>query len=302
MIARAGWLVLTLLVAPSAQAAPPASLVKSTKAKAPISFTQIPSAPDPATETEHVVRPGETLGSIALNAKLARVLIIEANHLPPPYTVREGQKLALPRTRHHIVKPGETGFSIAFRYGLRFADIAVANGLAPDAKVHTGQDLLIPSLLKPAPKPEPKPEAKAPTSSATPRLTWPLDGKIRRRFTPATKPDAHEGLDIIAPLGTAVRAAAGGTVVLAGREPQNFGNLVVIDHGNGWGTAYAFLSKITVKPGDTVKPQERIGLVGHEGRATRDELHFELRHNQSPVDPLDYLPAATPPQKLPKTP
>ena len=67
MIARAGWLVLTLLVAPSAQAAPPASLVKSTKAKAPISFTQIPSAPDPATETEHVVRPGETLGSIALS-------------------------------------------------------------------------------------------------------------------------------------------------------------------------------------------------------------------------------------------
>jgi murein DD-endopeptidase MepM/ murein hydrolase activator NlpD len=305
MIARATTLALLLTLATTAQAAEPNRTIsgKSTKAKAPVTVVD----QDPETELEHLVKPGETLGGIAIRAKVPRVLIIEANHLHAPFAVREGQKLMLPRTRHHIVKAGETGFDIGFRYGLRFADIAVANGLEPDAKVKVGQDLLIPSLLKPAPD---KAEPKATDADAPPRLAWPLEGKIRRNYSPRTKLDAngdyHEGLDIIAPLGTAARAVAGGTVVFAAREPENFGNLVVIDHGHGWGSAYAFLSKITVKRGDIVKPHERIGLVGHEGRATRDELHFEFRHNERPVNPLDYLPeraqAAAPKQPSPDKP
>ncbi|HWU02480.1 MAG TPA: M23 family metallopeptidase, partial [Novosphingobium sp.] len=80
-------------------------------------------------------------------------------------------------------------------------------------------------------------------------------------------------------------------VIFAGREPQSFGNLVVIDHGDGWQTAYGFLSKVTVAQGDAVKQRERVGLVGHTGKATRDEVHFELRHANAPVDPARYMPA-----------
>jgi len=297
-----GALALALSVAAHAgePAHTPAS--KSTRAKAPSASAPAAGADDaptpPEAESEHVVKPGETLGGIAQRAKVARVLIIEANRLKPPYAVREGQKLALPRTRHHVVKAGETGFTIAFRYGVRFADIAVANGMDPEGKVKVGQDLLIPSVLKPAPakaegdKPEQKDEAR----DDTPHLLWPVEGKVRRGFATRGKTDAngdyHEGIDIIAPLGTAARAVSGGTVVFAGREPENFGNLVVVDHGDGWGSAYGFLSKITVKRGDTVKAHERVGLIGHTGRASRDELHFELRRANRPVDPLDYLPAS----------
>lgn len=322
MIVRAG-LGALLVLSSSAMAGETAHRAsgKSPRAKAPVSGTPTP-APTPAstaeTETEHVVQAGETLGGVALHAHLPRILIIEANRLQPPYALREGQKLVLPRTRHHVVKPGETGFSIAYRYGVRFPDIAVANGMAPDDKVKVGQDLLIPSMIKAPPakteeRPAPRPEAQDTRTESkkdqdgAPRLLWPVEGKVRRSFAPRSKPDAngdyHEGIDIIAPLGTPARASAGGTVVFAGKEPENFGNLVVIDHGNGWGSAYGFLSKVTVKQGDTVKARERVGLVGHAGRASHDELHFEIRRANRPVDPLDYLPerSTAPARKKPKT-
>lgn len=295
---------------------------KSTKAKAPVSTTRPTPTPEadavpPEEELEHVVKPGETLGGIANRTQVPRVLIIEANHLKPPYSVHTGQKLALPRTRHHTVKKGETGFDIAYRYGVPFADIAVANGMAPDDKVKVGQKLLIPTVVKPsAAKPTPaktedaapaiidapaaKAESKADRADTPavdrPRLFWPVEGKVRRPFTPRDKTDAngdyHEGIDIPAPAGTAVRAAASGTVIFAGREPKSFGNMVVVEHDNGWSTAYGFLSKVTVKKGDAVTAHERVGLIGHSGRASRDELHFELRRANHPVDPQNYLPKA----------
>ena len=91
--------------------------------------------------------------------------------------------------------------------------------------------------------------------------------------------------------GTAVRAAAAGKVLFAGAEPRQFGNLVVVDHGQGWQSSYAFLSRITVKQGDEVRQGERVGLSGHTGRARGPELHFELRRDNRPVDPAGQLPA-----------
>ncbi len=304
---------------------------KSKSAKSPVSKAHPAKdddgeaeKPTPDQESEHLVKAGETLGGIARRAHVPRVLIIEANHLASPFAVHAGQRLALPRTRHHVVKSGETGFDIAYRYGVPFSAIAVANGLSNDAKVKPGQTLLIPTVLKSPPKPDadenPK-KAKAdapdklaekpgklaktdadPTTDTTdedaapPRLLWPVEGKVRRGFTARDKGDAagdyHDGIDIPATAGTATRAVASGTVLFAGKEPQSFGNLVVIDHGGGWQSAYGFLGKATVAKGDTVTAHERVGLVGHSGKATRDELHFELRRANKPVDPVAFLPKA----------
>lgn len=247
-------------------------------------------------ETEHLVLPGETLGGIAHRAKVPRVLIIEANRLKAPYALHTGQKLYLPRTRHHVVKPGETGFDIAYRYGVSYSSIAVANGLEPNARLREGQKLLIPTVIKPPPPPGDKAPAQpaAETPDDKPRFLWPLEGRMRRGFVGKTRDgdggDFHNGLDLVADEGEPVRTSAPGEVIFAGREPDSFGNLVVIDHGNGWQTAYGFLSKLTVKRGDSVKAHERVGLVGHSGRATRDELHFEIRRSNTPVNPLPLLP------------
>ncbi|WP_395331510.1 LysM peptidoglycan-binding domain-containing M23 family metallopeptidase [Novosphingobium sp. BL-8H] len=246
------------------------------------------------TEEIHVVEPGETLGGIAQRAGVARVLIIEANALQPPFAVRTGQQLKIPRTRRYAVKAGDTGFSIAMRYAVPWEQVALANGLDPEGSVKPGQTLLIPTLVdaKSAPVAPPA-SATTPASAAKPvatRFLWPVSGPLRRKF--AAGADPHDGIDIKAPEGTMVRAAAGGTVKFAGAEKQQFGNLVLLDHGNGWFTAYGFLSRVTVKAGAKVAAGERVGLVGKTGLAKGDELHFEVRRDGKPVDPLDELPKA----------
>src|SRR5690606_32820443 len=78
------------------------------------------AASDPATETEHVVKEGETLNGIANRARVPAAVIAAANGLAEPYAVKAGQRLAIPRQRIHLVEPGETGFAIAIRYGVTF--------------------------------------------------------------------------------------------------------------------------------------------------------------------------------------
>jgi len=245
------------------------------------------SAPAGSPET-HVVEPGETLGGIASRAQVPRVLIAEANGLKPPYTIRAGQRLLIPRTRRHTIEQGDTGFSLAYRYAVPWNDIAVANGIDPQAPLQIGQELLIPTVFD-APGAAPRPAAPAP-APATTRFTWPLSGPIRRGFTPRGQSSYHDGLDIEAPEGTAVRAAAAGTVIFAGKEKNQFGNLVVIDHGNGWYSAYGSLGRVTVKERHQVAQGERVGLVGNTSVTGRTELHFELRQDGKPVDPLAQLP------------
>ena len=248
------------------------------------------SGTSPQEETVHIVAPGETLGGIAVRARVPRVLIAEANGLQPPYVVKTGQKLQIPRTRRHTVQTGDTGFSISYKYAVPWEQIALANDVDPQAPVKVGQNLLIPALID-SPAVEaaaPRAPAAAAVKASSARFAWPVSGPIRRDYS--TGSNYHDGLDISAPEGTAVRAAASGTVKFAGTEKEQFGNLVVLDHGDGWFTAYGFLSRITVKQGAKVVAGERIGLVGSTGKAKGDELHFEVRQGGKPVDPLDELP------------
>jgi murein DD-endopeptidase MepM/ murein hydrolase activator NlpD len=97
----------------------------------------------------------------------------------------------------------------------------------------------------------------------------------------------HEGIDIAAPVGTAIHAAAAGTIVYAGWA-EGYGNLVVIDHGGGLATAYGHQSAIYVMGGQVSQGQV-IGAVGSTGHSTGPHLHFEVRLNGEPVDPLNQL-------------
>lgn len=238
----------------------------------------------PEQETEHVVREGETLMGIANRAKVPRVLIAEANGLKEPYAVRTGQTLKIPRTRKHKVVKGDTGFSVSYQYAVPWKDIAVANGLDTDAPLTPGKTLLIPTIIKPA--------AAVSPAAARDRFAWPVSGPVRRGFTARTQSDYHDGIDIKVAEGTAVRAAAPGKVLFAGDGRKQFGKVVVIDHGDGWHSAYGFLSKVTVTKGEDVGKGERVGLSGKTGQAKGPELHFELRSNAEPVDPAKQLPPA----------
>jgi len=237
------------------------------------------AAGDPKTEMEHVVAKGETLGQIAERAGVPMVAIAEANGIADPYVVKIGQKLVIPRQRTHVVKKGDTGFAIGFQYGVPFAQIATANGIKQDAVLKVGQKLIIPAMFA----------APPPITITEPAFRRPHDGAVMLGWRRRADGTGHEGLDFKAKAGDMVRATSAGTVIFAGQAPERFGNLVVIDHGNGWHSAYGHLSKITVKKDETVRAGERIGLAGQTGEATGPELHFEIRKDGMPVDPAPKL-------------
>jgi murein DD-endopeptidase MepM/ murein hydrolase activator NlpD len=130
-------------------------------------------------------------------------------------------------------------------------------------------------------------------------LTAPLDDmtakRILSRFGPRNTNGGpgsanHQGVDIKASSGEAVRAAAAGTVAFCGQE-RGYGNLVILDHGNGITTYYAHLFQASVRRGERVGAGEAIGRAGKDGTATTTHLHFELRRRDKPIDPMPYLMA-----------
>ena len=243
--------------------------------------TLLIAAGNPATEAEHTVEPGETLGGIANRANVPASVIAAANGMVEPYSVRTGQVLQIPRQRVHTVKEGDTGFGIAQRYGVPFANIAIANGLAEPYTISNGQTLIIPAVVKAVAAPQ--------TPRTEPYFRWPHDGEVMLGFSLRADGTGHDGLDLKANRLDMVRASASGSVVFAD-SASRFGRLVVIDHGNGWRTRYGHLDRITVKLGDVVKTGERIGLAGDAGAATRPELHFEIMQDNKRVDPAAKLP------------
>ncbi|WP_271439258.1 peptidoglycan DD-metalloendopeptidase family protein [Pontixanthobacter luteolus] len=243
--------------------------------------TLLIAAGDPATEAEHTVEPGETLGGIANRANVPASVIAAANGMVEPYSVRTGQVLQIPRQRVHTVKEGDTGLGIAQRYGVPFANIAIANGLAEPYTISNGQTLIIPAVVKAVAAPQ------APRTE--PYFRWPHDGEVMLGFSLREDGSGHDGIDLKANRFDMVRASASGSVVFADNT-NRFGRLVVIDHGNGWRTRYGHLDRITVKLRDVVKTGERIGLAGDAGVATRPELHFEIMKDNKRVDPAAKLP------------
>ena len=122
---------------------------------------------------------------------------------------------------------------------------------------------------------------------------WPVRGFLASgfgvRLSPFTDTKVfHQGMDIAAAKGNPARAAAGGKVVRSGFESL-YGNLVVIDHGNGYRTLYAHLSKRLVAVGDVVQRGDEVGKVGETGRATGPHLHYEVHVNGLPVNPIRFL-------------
>ncbi len=125
------------------------------------------------------------------------------------------------------------------------------------------------------------------------KLAWPVTGPVTSGFGMRVHPvlgyaRMHSGVDIAAPSGTPVGSAAAGIVAFAGWS-GGYGNLVVVDHGDGLATAYAHLSRTAVRTGQSVSQGQEIGNVGCTGLCTGPHLHFEVRVNGQPVDPMQYF-------------
>lgn len=212
------------------------------------------------------------------------------------------------------VQRGDTLYGVAFRNEIDFRDLAAWNNIGAPYTIYPGQNLrLYPSdgktasggALRPVATTtvatgRPKPVATVPASkrpsttavTASPASSgfawrWPADGAVIGRF--AAGDASKQGVDIAGSSGQAVRAAGDGVVVYSGGGLVGYGELVIIKHSESWLSAYGHNRKRLVNEGQNVKAGQQIAEMGRSG-AARDMLHFEIRYNGKPVDPLLYLP------------
>lgn len=123
---------------------------------------------------------------------------------------------------------------------------------------------------------------------------WPVDkARLTRGFLPR-KRKPHLGIDLASPKGTPIFASAEGIVIYAGHDFRGYGKMVLIESSNSWATLYAHLDKIYITEGQKVQMGDVLGSMGRSGRATGTHLHFEMRKNKAPVNPLVYLPSDEP--------
>ena len=130
------------------------------------------------------------------------------------------------------------------------------------------------------------------TASAEPTsvaFAWPLRGRVISEFGTKLSGERNDGINIAASLGSPILAAANGTVTYAGNGLKGYGNLVLIRHGDGYVTAYAHADTLTVAKGDIVSQGQVIGYAGDSGGAKEPQLHFEIRHGTTPVNPRSFL-------------
>jgi murein DD-endopeptidase MepM/ murein hydrolase activator NlpD len=212
---------------------------------------------------------------------------------------RDGEDHGAPAELRHILQHGQTLYSVSRMYGVSLEALKRANGIKDERKVAAGTSLLIP-LKVPERTAQSAPHgdrhqggddagpAPGVRPAKRPDFQWPIEGAITGPFGPRGKHAHHEGIDIDGSDGDRIRAAASGTVVFAGSNGE-YGRTVIIDHGDGLRTLYGHASKLLVKEGEEVRPGDVIAAVGHSGNARGSHLHFEVRRDGRPVNPLPYL-------------
>ncbi len=235
------------------------------------------SAREPAPASYRVQR-GDTLYSITFRYGLDYRRVARWNDIDSRYFIYPGQKLRL--------KPPTVASSSPSRPGATRPPATTPTPAKTKAPAKESATAVTVKPAKPV-RPGSSTTSKPSTPSASVRWHWPHAGKIILAF--GRGQPANKGLDIAGKPGEAVKAAAHGEVVYAGNGLLGYGNLVIINHDKRYLSAYAHNSRIFVREGDKVKAGEKIAEIGKTG-TTRSMLHFEIRRDGDPVDPLRYLP------------
>jgi len=214
-----------------------------------------------------VVQKGETLFSIAQKHGLNHSQLARWNALHPPYALHVGQTLRL-------TPPAD-----------RYASVAAADKSAAKTDTRTSSQpvAITPVIDK---RPVVATDSKPVKWTAVSTWHWPVRGRVIKTFN--SNDTARKGIGIAGKVGQPVLAAAGGRVVYSGNGLISYGNLIIIRHDDNYLSAYAHNQELLVAEGDDVKADQLIARMGkNNGRA---QLHFEIRKNGKPVNPLQYLP------------
>ncbi len=194
--------------------------------------------------------------------------------------------------RYHVVRKGDTLYRIARKYGIPVSDLERANKLRNSSDIKVGTRIYLPPKSARGKYTRPNKKKKTvskPVSASVKKLMWPLKKiDISSRFGVRSN-GKHDGVDLRAPKGTPIYAAQSGVVIFSGVGPSGYGNMVIIKHDSQTITVYAHNNRNLVTDREYVKQGAKIATVGRTGRATGYHVHFELRINRKPVDPVKYL-------------
>jgi murein DD-endopeptidase MepM/ murein hydrolase activator NlpD len=300
-----------------------ASIEKSFKSAKPFTKSEILNElrkKDPRWHySRYTIKKGDTLWGIAKAYSTTHRLIIRTNAIKGPENIKEGRELDIPNKRGswYLVKKGDTLDRIS---DLSKTGVNMLKEQNPgnSKKIKTGERIFIPdgsisaenkekiAINKERRKDEDSRKKDNDRDSSTVRASetranrlvktdflWPLKGKITSGFGVRSDPFSgekkfHNGIDISAELNTPVKSVADGTIIFSGWKDE-YGNLVVVKHSNGYVSVYGHNSTIKVHDGDTVKKGQIISLSGMTGAVTGAHLHFELQKYQTPLNPLRML-------------
>jgi len=254
-----------------------------------------PKSPVHSRTGQYTVQPGETLYSIAWRYGMDYRQLAAINRIGPPYTIHVGQALNLsapPLADNNEANAtkgnNKASNKPAARSSSNGTGIAVIGGGTDSAASSPSY-----SAMKRSASPAPSRDVKVAGVPPAPPLAvplvwmWPSDGKVIGRFSDGAR--VNKGIDIGGKLGDSVRSTRSGVVVYAGNGLAGYGNLVIIKHDDVYLSAYAHNKTILVREGQTVKAGDNIADIGSSGSAY-PKLHFEIRRDGKPVNPLQLLP------------
>ena len=225
------------------------------------------------TTGQYVVRRGDTLFSIAFRYGWDYKALAARNNIPAPYTIHPGQTIRFDG------RSGSTPTAVVTQSGSTPSSSSKTTVIRRPATAGTAT---VPSVAnKPAPAPMP-PAGPAPTGWG-----WPSNGVLIGKFS--SNGSLNKGIDIAGDLGQPVFAASDGMVVYAGSGLRGYGELVIIKHSDTYVSAYGHNRRLLVREGQQVKVGQTIAEMGSTG-TDRVKLHFEIRRQGKPVDPLQFLP------------
>lgn len=224
---------------------------------------------------------------------------------------------------YHTVRQGETLWRICYVYKVNMETVCRFNDIENPEAIQEGQALFIPGVEKIQEVPQPKTaferddssgkgpgpfegkplasrsgqegRRKSPGNPAVSRnaakleFIWPIKGPVTNWFG-VSSGRRHDGIDIAVPKGTPIRAAEAGKVIYSDNGISGYGNLIILQHAGDFTTVYGHNRRNLVKADQSVLKRQVIAEVGDTGRADGFHLHFEIRHNAKPVDPMDHLP------------
>lgn len=250
----------------------------------------------------HVAAPGETIYSLARHYRTTPMAIAKANNVGLGHQLKvgervvipgNGQRLALPAQSKAQPQPQAQAQTKPAPQPQKMAAVqpAPTPGVKQQPKAQQVEPPANARVITPAadPVPETPTGTTGHQSTAAPSFRWPVKGKVITGFGPKSSGGQNDGINVAVPEGTPIKAAEDGVVAYAGNELKGYGNLVLVRHSNGYVTAYAHASELSVKKGETIKRGQVIGKAGATGNVSSPQLHFEVRKGATPVDPTTYL-------------